>query len=66
MFSKRDLYGNLGLMTTSERTIPESGERIHYKQFAGERASDIETAAKARTIPAVLLVFVLLLFLLSR
>jgi len=66
MFYKRDLYPDLGLMNTAERTIPKIDERAHYKEHAGQKATDIETAAGAKTIPVVLVAMVALLVLLSR
>lgn len=66
MFYKRDIYGNMGVMSTSETSIPEMGERQHYKEYAAQKTTDIETAASSRTIPVVLFAMVVLLWLLSR
>lgn len=64
MFNMRDLYPQVGLLTTHERTIPEAGEKQHYAGYP-ERTSDPATEAGTGSLFMAAAAAVILMLLLS-
>jgi len=62
-YSLRDLYQNVGIYNTTERTITDVDEKRHY--ITGpEPVNDPETAAKTSPLLMALVVMALILWLL--